>query len=403
MAANTGSEDTQASVKTVVTITTVVQALATMCVIFPSAIAPELARAFGVPAALIGFQVSLVYLGAMMTSVVGGLLVRRWGALRTSQWALGFAGLGLALAAAPSLLVFAIGSVFIGFGYGLTNPSAAHLLVAVSRPENRNIIFSIKQTGVPLGGVAAGLAAPSLALIFGWQWAFAAGAVATLVIMAVIQPFRQDWDGDRDPTVTIRQNPFGDFFLIWRHPALRRLSMAAFCFSAVQVSLTTFAVTMLVEDLAFGLVAAGVVFSVLQVAGASGRVVWGGVADRLRDANKVLLITALIAAIGGLLTVLLDQETVQAVIYAVLILFGLSAIGWNGVFMAEIARLAPQGSIGSATGGALVPTYCGVLVGPLTFAGVFALLGQYTLSFGVFAVVSIAGFFLVLAARRVMA
>ncbi len=109
MAANTGSEDTQASVKTVVSITTVVQALATMCVIFPSAIAPELARAFGVPAALIGFQVSLVYLGAMMTSVIGGLLVRRWGALRTSQWALGFAGLGLALAAAPSLLVVAIG------------------------------------------------------------------------------------------------------------------------------------------------------------------------------------------------------------------------------------------------------------------------------------------------------
>ncbi|MDA0305577.1 MAG: MFS transporter [Proteobacteria bacterium] len=403
MAASNGSEDTQASVKTVVSITTVVQALATMCVIFPSAIAPELARAFGVPAALIGFQVSLVYLGAMMTSVIGGLLVRRWGALRTSQWALGFAGLGLALAAAPSLFVFAIGSVFIGFGYGLTNPSAAHLLMAVSRPENRNIIFSIKQTGVPLGGVAAGLAAPSLALIFGWQWAFAAGAVVTLVFMAVIQPFRLDWDRERDPTVTIRQNPFGDFFLIWRHPALRRLSMAAFCFSAVQVSLTTFAVTMLVEDLAFGLVAAGIVFSVLQVAGASGRVFWGGVADRLRDANKVLLITALIAAVGGLLTVALDQETGQAVIYAVLILFGLSAIGWNGVFMAEIARLAPEGRIGSATGGALVPTYCGVLVGPLTFAGVFALLGQYTLSFGVFAFVSIAGFFLVLAARRVMA
>ncbi len=260
MAGNTtgdnGSDGITASTATVVGITTVIQAMATMCAVFPSAIAPELARAFGVPPSLIGFQVSLVYFGAMATSVVGGLLVRRWGALRTSQWALGFAGLGLMLAAVPSLVVFAVGSVFIGFGYGLTNPSAAHLLMAVLKPENRNMVFSIKQTGVPLGGVAAGLAAPSLALIFGWQWAFVTGAGVTLAVIAVSQPFRRQWDHDRDPSVTIRQNPFGDFFLIWGDAQLRRLSMAAFCFSAVQLSLTTFAVTMLVEDLRFGLVAA---------------------------------------------------------------------------------------------------------------------------------------------------
>ncbi len=381
-------------------VTTTVQALATMCTIIPAAIAPELARALGVPASFIGFQVSLIYFGAMITSMLSGQWVRRSGALRTSQWALAFSGAGLALAAAPSLAGLAAGSVLTGFGYGLTNPAAAHLLMRVSKPENRNLVFSLKQTGVPLGAIAAGLAAPSLALAFGWQWAFLAGAGATLGFIAVLQPFRGDWDRDRDPTVTFRQNPLGDLKMVWRLMALRRMSMAAFCFSGVQVSLSTFAVTMLVVDIHFNRVQAGVVLSMLMVAGVSGRIFWGGVADRLGDANRVLLGVALIAAAAGLMTMSLDSGSSGLVIYGVLIAFGLSAIGWNGVFMAEIARLAPAGRTGSATGAALVPTYAGVLFGPVSFAGLYALTGQYTTTFGIFALVSLIGFALVLAARR---
>ena len=383
----------------VIAVTTTVQALATMCTIIPAAIAPELARAFGVPASLIGFQVSLIYFGAMITSMLGGQWVRRSGALRTSQWALGFSGAGLTLAAAPSLAALAVGSVLVGFGYGLTNPAAAHLLMRVSKPENRNLVFSLKQTGVPLGAIAAGLAAPSLALAFGWQWAFLVGAGATLGFIAVIQPFRGVWDLDRDPTVTFRQNPLGDLGMVWRLRALRRMSMAAFCFSAVQVSLSTFAVTMLVVDIHFNLVQAGVVLSVLMVAGVSGRIFWGGVADRMGDGNRVLLGVALIAAAAGLMTMSLNSGSAGSVIYGVLIVFGFSAIGWNGVFLAEIARLAPEGRTGSATGAALVPTYAGVLFGPVSFAGLHTLTGQYTTTFGIFAGVSLMGFALVLGAR----
>ena len=95
----------------VVGVTTTVQALATMCTLVPATIAPELARAFGVPAAMIGFQVSLIYAGALVMSLIGGQLVRRLGAARTSQAALTLAGSGLALSATSSLTGFAIGSV----------------------------------------------------------------------------------------------------------------------------------------------------------------------------------------------------------------------------------------------------------------------------------------------------
>lgn len=383
----------------VVGVTTTVQTLATMCTLFPAAIAPELARAYGIPASWIGFQVSVMYSGAMVMSLIGGQAVRRLGAVRTSQCALGFSGCGLALAAAPSLIAFAVGSVLIGFGYGLTNPPAAHLLMRVTKPQNRNFIFSLKQTGVPLGAVIAGLASPPLALVFGWQWAFWTGAAGTLAFLIVIQPLRRGWDWDRDPGVPIKQNPATDLRMVLGHSALRWIGMAAFCFSAVQISLSAFAVTMLVEDLRFGLVEAGVVLSVLQVGGALGRIFWGGIADWLGDGIRVLLAVALISAAAGIMTMTLDPATGTAVIYAVLILFGLSAIGWNGVFLAEVARLAPDGRIGSATAGVLVPTYAGVLLGPSTFAGIQALAGQYTTAFGIFAAVSVCGFVLLLMTR----
>ena len=64
----------------------------------------------------------------------------------------------------------------------------------------RNLFFSIKQTGVPLGGMIIGLLAPSVALRFGWSapcWIIAALALALAV---AAQPHRAAWDAHRDPS-----------------------------------------------------------------------------------------------------------------------------------------------------------------------------------------------------------
>ena len=270
----------------------------------------------------------------------------------------------------------------------------------ISKPKNRNFIFSLKQTGVPMGAVCAGLSAPILTLSYGWQWTFLILGTITLATIILIQRFQQDWDWDNDPKASIKYNLNDDLGIVWRHPTLRLLSLSAFCFSAVQISLSAFAVIMLVEDLSFGLVQAGVVLSVIQVAGIIGRVLWGGVADWLKDANCVLLIIALIATSAGVLTTFLEPNTSTVMVYSVLCLFGLSAIGWNGVFLAEIARLAPKGRVSNATVGAMVPTYTGVVVGPATFAVLHVISGMHTISFGIFAIVSLIGFSLVILARQ---
>ena len=66
-------------------VTTAIQAMVSMGLLTLAAMAPAVAAALGVSASLLGVYVALCYFGAMLSSLVGGTLVRRWGAIRVSQ------------------------------------------------------------------------------------------------------------------------------------------------------------------------------------------------------------------------------------------------------------------------------------------------------------------------------
>ncbi len=370
---------------------TSVQMVATMAVIIPAAIAPKLAAALDVPVSMIGFQVSFAYVGATLMSLAAGLVVRRMGALRTNQIAAFLVTASLLAISIPHIAALLFGTFGIGVAYGLTNPAASTLMMKIASPANRNLIFSIKQTGQPMGGVVAGLMAPTVAVMFGWQAALYTGAAIAFVVMLAIQPLRVRLDTDRDPTTKFRGAVFRDLGVVWRNRGLRLLSMAALMLSGVQLALMTFAVTMLVEDVHLDLVTAGTGLAVLQVAGVIGRLVWGVVADKVRNGIMTLIVSQVLSVLAAWATVALVPDTPILTVYAVLAGFGFSAVGWNGVFMAEIARLAPDGQIGSATGGALVPTFLGVIIGPILFTGLHQLIGSYTGTFAALSAVTVLG------------
>ena len=370
--------------------TTTVQALVTMNVVIPAAIAPEMAATLEVKPAMVGIQIGIAYFGAAALSAMSGTVVRRWGALRASQLALVLSAVGTALMAVPSLGVLAVGAVFCGFGYALTNPPASHLLARVT-PTDRNFLFSIKQTSVPLGGVMAGFMAPPVALTWGPQAPLIVGVITTMVVALAMQPLRSSWDADRDPAYSLKRNPLREMAIMWHERRLRYYGFVAFCFAAMQLCLTTFAVTMLVKDLGFGLIEAGVILAVLQIAGVTGRLWWGWLADRMRDSNAVLLTIALLSVVFALTTSALTLQSPHGWIYALMAVFSFAAVGWNGVFMAEIARIAPADATSKATGAVLVVSFAGILVGPPAFTATYAALGSYTATFGVFAGVSALG------------
>lgn len=286
---------------------TAVQVIATMGILIPAAIAPELARTLDLPVSMIGFQVSLAYVGATLMSLCAGLVQRKLGAVRANQIAATAIGISLLIISLPHVAALFVGSLGLGIAYGMTNPAASHLMMKIASPTNRNLIFSVKQTGQPLGGVVAGLMAPPIAITFGWQWSLMAGALLAFSTVLLIQPLRAKLDGDRDPATKFRGAVFKDVSLILRIRELRLLALAALTFSGVQLALMTFAVTMLVEDVKFDLITAGIGLAVIQIAGVIGRLGWGVIADRNGDGRKTLLIAQSLSIVAAVATAFLSD------------------------------------------------------------------------------------------------
>jgi MFS family permease len=159
------------------------------------------------------------------------------------------------------------------------------------------------------------------------------------------------------------------------------MAACSFMFSIVQLSLTTYLVTFLHDDLSYALIAAGLALSATQLGGMAGRIAWGYVADSWLGARRMLLLLAGLMALGALATTTLAEDTPQWLVMLILVTFGASAIGWNGVYLAEVARRAPSGMASLATGGTLAFTFLGVVIGPPIFGALSTWFGTYRAGF----------------------
>jgi MFS family permease len=375
----------------VLAVTTATQALSTLGILALAAAAPRAAADLGVSAAVIGYQVAVVYLGAATLSLAAGGVVRRYGPVRTSQIALALVGGGCALSATGVLLLVVAGAFIMGLGYGATNPAASQLLARVAA-RRMNLIFSLKQTGVPIGGVLSGVIVPPLTVWAGWQVALAVCAGMILALCAAVGVVRGAWDTERSAGAPILASAPQSFGVVVRNPILRWLASASFLYSGVQLCLTGFLLTYLVSDVGLGLVAAGTILSVTHASGALGRIAWGVLADRFRSGGAILVANGVMTIVGLLLVSAIDPGWPMPFVVAACVFFGFSALGWNGVYIAAIARRAPAGTIGLATGGSLFVTYAGVIVTPPAFAALHDRLDTtYGMAFALLSVVSAVG------------
>lgn len=358
--------------------TLAIQAMVSMAVLAIPAVAPAMAESLGVSATLTGTYVALIYVGAIVASLMAGQCVTRWGAIRVSQLGLLLCAAGLALSAVPVTASVAAGALLIGLGYGPITPASSHLLAASTPPDRAALIFSIKQTGVPVGGMLAGAIVPTLVLWSGIAWGLLAVALACVACALLSQPLRQRHDADRRGDARLAMRSFaGPLRLVMAQHALRRLAVFSFVFSAVQLCLAAYLVTHLHRTLGYSLVAAGFALTVAQAGGVAGRVVWGYVADRFLGPRRTLALLAALMALGAAGTGLMQAGLPTSLVLVLVGAFGASATGWNGVYLAEVARLAPPGQAGAATGGALSVTFFGVVLGPALFGAVSGLFGSY--------------------------
>jgi MFS family permease len=386
----------------VVLVTTAAQMVVAMANIVLPTIAPKVAETLGVDPVLVGYHVGLTFGAATVASIYAGVAVPRWGAALTTQLSMVFCVIGLGLCALPHVAFIALGSIAIGAGMGYASPAAAHLLVKHTAPERRNLMFSIKQTGVPLGGVIVSLLAPALAVTVGWHWALAVIAATATATLLLAQRARAFWDSDRNPAGdSARGEPFGGVPLVWQRESLRWIALAAVLFSAVQRILLSFTVIYLVAEGGYGLVEAGIMLSIAQIGGSITRIPWGWLADRLHSGLAVLSIICVIMILSSIALVALDPGWPKPLVYLLFLALGASCLGWNGIVHAECSRLSPAGKVSLVAGGTSFFIFGGVMVGPPLFVLMYGATGNYGTTFVLMVVTGVAALgFLRLAHRQ---
>ncbi len=370
-------------------ITLLMQAASSAATIAPAVAAPRLLAEMHLGVVAVGLYIALVYLASMFSTQWGAALVVRWGPIRTTQVALACSAVGLMGVESANLWLAIAGSLLVGVGYGPINPASSDMLARTTPPRRFALVFSIKQTGVPLGGAVAGVMVPFALLRWGSGTALAQVAVLCALGIALAMVLRQRLDDLRvahAPWPTLARTVAPIRFVL-AHPLLRRIAVCSLVFSGVQNSLSSYLVSFLHDELAWSLVAAGAALSIAQAAAVVARVAFGLVADRIADgARRTLLALAVGMAAAGIAMTWLGPRTPHALVLALAIVYGATAIGWNGVFLGTVARVVPRPQAAMATAGCLFFTYFGVVIGPPLFGLVGGLGEGLAASFALLAV-----------------
>jgi MFS family permease len=350
-------------------------------------ISPAFMAEFGWDESWVGYLSAAGVVGSVFMITAGIGLLYRMGGVFALQVALAIGAAGLALFMVPSLAVALFAGVLIGLSNGVANPAGSEVLHRVTPPQNRNLVFSVKQAGVPLGGVIAGLAVPPVVEAAGWRIALLLTAVTCVVVVALTLPFRSRIDPPRDPSVPVRLVSFRLSHVLEpmrslsRGVALWRMSWVGCLLAFPQAVWVTFAATFLVVAQGLSLSVAGLVYAVMQATSMIGRVLMGWFADRVASSTATL---ALASAASAICTIALGFVTPEWPLWALTLLAavaGISVSGWNGVQVAEIARRSPTGMVAETAAGSVILIYGSNMLGPVFIAAFVAWTGRFDLAF----------------------
>jgi MFS family permease len=350
-------------------------------------VSPAFMAEFGWDESWIGYLSAATVVGALFVLSAGIGLLHRMGGVRALQVSLLLGAASLALFTVPSIALALLASVLVGLSNGAANPAGSEVLQRFTPPAHRNFVFSVKQAGVPLGGVIAGLAIPFLVEIAGWRIALLVAAAVLLAATALTWPLRAGIDAPRDPVASPRLVSFRwtdvavPLRSLSRAPGLWRMSWVGCLLAIPQACWVTFAATYVVVALGHSLSAAGLVFAVMQATSTVGRMVMGWIADHAASSTTTLALASVASALSTIAFALARPDWPVWALLLLAAVGGISVSGWNGVQIAEVARRSPPALVGETAAGAVILVYASNMLGPVGFAAIVALTGRFEVAF----------------------
>src|SRR3546814_482717 len=123
--------------------------------------APLMLPALGLAPGFLGVLMATISLFGFVTMLGVGCFVRRFGGLRMGQAALVLNGVFTLLLLAGVLPVMLFCAAAIGVAVGISTPAGSQVVARQSPPRLAPLMFSIKQTAVPIRIMPSGLLFPA--------------------------------------------------------------------------------------------------------------------------------------------------------------------------------------------------------------------------------------------------
>jgi MFS transporter, ACS family, hexuronate transporter len=151
----------------------------------------------------------------------------------------------------------------------------------------------------------------------------------------------------------------------------------AFVLMGVQGSAASYLALSLHEEVGLSIVAAGAFLAVFQVGGIAGRIGWGVVSDKIGRRGPVMLLVGLVAMASCLAMASVGEGTVIPLVAALAFLLGLSAMGWNGLYLTLLSESVPMHAAATAMGASLTIAFVGMFLASPLFGLAADLTGSY--------------------------
>ncbi|MEM7250603.1 MAG: MFS transporter [Pseudomonadota bacterium] len=376
------------------------QAFSYVCQMVMPILADRIAEDLGISRAWLGLYLFLQNSMSIIAAVGCGGFIVRYGPLRISQLALLLMGTSLLVIATGWIWIYPIAAILLGAS-AVSTPASSHILARVCPAHLAPLIFSVKQTGVPVGSLIGGLLIPFLlGLVFYTATLghtirlgpYGAALVTAIIVFSVglaLQPIRAYFDRERNPNTKLSISDLPETMrLVLSNYPLRDIGFAAFAFGGLQSLFAGFFILFMIDGLGYSEIEAGSTFAMASISAVAARILWGYLGSGFVPPRWILSGIGLFGAVAALFVANFDPSWSLGGITAVAILYNITALSWHGILLAEIARLAPQDKVGGVTGGVLSFTSVAMMIYPAVYGVILAYTDSYQTGFTLAAVPS---------------
>ena len=321
-------------------------------------LAPLLRDEFGLSRSELGLLTTAIFIVGAPASLAAGRIIDRTPGRTLGMWIfLSFSAAILGIALAPTYPWLLVASALAGIALALGNPGTNKLVAVHIPPGKRGVVMGLKQSGVQISALLAGVILPRAAHLWGWRVAIALAIVPACLGIVGILSFPRDepraGSHAGDPTGAGGR-------------ALRSLAMYAFLMGAAMTSLIAYLPLYAEERIGLTVAQGGTLAATIGLTGVAARIFWGWRSERVSHMSTPLALMSA-GAVLATIAILSAPGAGRWILWPAAVVIGATGAAWMAVGMLAIVTEVQGERMGRASGVVIFWFFSGQMSSPLLF------------------------------------